>query len=81
MKIGILGLPASGKTTIFNSLTRGKADVGGFGATRSANIGVAHVPDERAGHLGDGLIAGPVRGRVEETGAVSGRLGRYGPGA
>jgi GTP-binding protein YchF len=47
MKIGILGLPASGKTTIFNSLTRGKADVGGFGATRSANIGVAHVPDER----------------------------------
>ena len=47
MKIGILGLPASGKTTIFNSLTRGKADVGGFGATRSANVGVAHVPDER----------------------------------
>jgi len=47
MKIGILGLPASGKTTIFNSLTRGKADVGGFGAARSANVGVAHVPDER----------------------------------
>ncbi|MDG0865533.1 redox-regulated ATPase YchF [Candidatus Lucifugimonas marina] len=47
MKIGILGLPASGKTTIFNSLTRGKADIGGFGATRSANVGVAHVPDER----------------------------------
>jgi hypothetical protein len=47
MKIGIIGLPASGKTTIFNSLTRGKADTGGFGATRSANVGVAHVPDER----------------------------------
>ena len=47
MKIGILGLPASGKTTIFNSLTRGKADVCGFGAARSANVGVAHVPDER----------------------------------
>ncbi len=47
MKIGIIGLPASGKTTIFNSLTRGKAEVGGFGAARSANVGVAHVPDER----------------------------------
>lgn len=47
MKIGIIGLPSSGKTTIFNSLTRGKADVGGFGASRSANVGVAHVPDER----------------------------------
>jgi ribosome-binding ATPase len=47
MKIGIIGLPSSGKTTIFNSLTRGSADVGGFGATRSANVGVAHVPDER----------------------------------
>ncbi|NQW21724.1 MAG: redox-regulated ATPase YchF [Chloroflexi bacterium] len=47
MKIGILGLPSSGKTTIFNSLTRGKADIGGFGASRSTNVGVAHVPDER----------------------------------
>ncbi len=47
MKIGIIGLPASGKTTIFNALTRGSADVGGFGASRSANVGVAHVPDER----------------------------------
>ncbi len=47
MKIGIIGLPASGKTTIFNSLTRGKADTGGFGSGRSANVGVAHVPDER----------------------------------
>jgi GTP-binding protein YchF len=47
MKIGIIGLPASGKTTIFNALTRGNAEVGGFGASRSANVGVAHVPDER----------------------------------
>ena len=53
MKIGIIGLPASGKTTIFNSLTRGKADVGGFGAARSANVGVAHVPDERVDILTD----------------------------
>jgi len=53
MKIGIIGLPASGKTTIFNSLTRGSADTGGFGASRSANVGVAHVPDERVDILTD----------------------------
>ena len=47
MKIGIIGLPSSGKTTIFNALTRGRADTGIFGAPRSTNIGVAHVPDDR----------------------------------
>ena len=47
MRIGIIGLPASGKTTVFNALTRGSASSGGFGGKRAANIGVAHVPDER----------------------------------
>ena len=51
MKIGILGLPSSGKTTLFNALTRGKAKSGGFGSSRSANIGVAHVPDTRVDRL------------------------------
>ena len=46
MRIGIIGLPASGKTTLFNALTRGRAATG-FAAGRGANIGVAHVPDER----------------------------------
>ena len=53
MKIGIIGLPSSGKTTIFNSLTHGNAEVGGFGTPQSANIGVAHVPDERVDILVD----------------------------
>lgn len=51
MRIGILGLPGSGKTTIFNALTRGTAESGSFGGNRSANIGVAHVPDERLDRL------------------------------
>ena len=46
MRIGIIGLPASGKTTLFNALTRGRAATG-FAAGRGANIGVAHVPDSR----------------------------------
>ena len=46
MRIGIIGLPASGKTTLFNALTRGRAATG-FAAGRGANVGVAHVPDHR----------------------------------
>ena len=51
MRIGIIGLPGSGKTTVFNALTRGSAESGSFGANRAANIGVAHVPDERLDRL------------------------------
>ncbi len=51
MKIGIIGLPSSGKTTLFNALTRGKAETGGFGSSRSTNVGVAHVPDARVDRL------------------------------
>ena len=50
MRIGIIGLPASGKTTLFNALTRGRAETG-FGSGRGANIGVAHVPDDRLNAL------------------------------
>ena len=45
MEIGVIGLPRSGKTTLFNTLTRGKADVGGYSA--EPNVGVAKVPDQR----------------------------------
>lgn len=51
MRIGIIGLPGSGKTTVFNALTRGSAASGSFGGSRSSNIGVAHVPDERLDKL------------------------------
>jgi GTP-binding protein YchF len=51
MRIGIIGLPGVGKTTVFNALTRGSAQSGSFGGNRSANIGVAHVPDKRLDKL------------------------------
>ena len=48
MRIGIVGLPASGKTAIFNAVTRGKAEVAAYGAPQGKpNIGVAKVPDPR----------------------------------
>ncbi len=51
MRIGIIGLPTSGKTTMFNALTRGSAQAGAYGAAKSANVGVAHVPDSRLAAL------------------------------
>jgi GTP-binding protein YchF len=47
MKVAIIGLPQSGKTTIFNALTRGKADVAAYSPTLAPNIGAAKVPDSR----------------------------------
>jgi len=49
--IGIIGLAKSGKTTIFNALTKGKAD------TRSSapHIGIAKVPEPRLKVLADML--------------------------
>ena len=45
MECGIIGLPGTGKTTIFNALTGARAPVGG-GAVKP-NIGVANMPDPR----------------------------------
>ena len=48
MEIGIVGLPASGKTTVFNAVTRGSAEVAAYGAGQTKpNIGVAKVYDPR----------------------------------
>ena len=47
MKVAIIGIPESGKTTIFNALTRGKAEVAAYSPTLAPNIGVAKVPDPR----------------------------------
>ena len=48
MEIGIVGLPRGGKTTVFNAVTRGEAQVGAYaGPQGKPNIGVAKVPDPR----------------------------------
>jgi GTP-binding protein YchF len=51
MKIGLIGLPSTGKTTFFNLLTSGKAETSS-GRTE-ANIGTARVPDKRIDFLSE----------------------------
>jgi len=52
MKIGIVGLPFVGKTTVFNAVTCGQAKVGEFSmGVKEANRGVVKVPDERVHQL------------------------------
>ncbi|MDL1898292.1 redox-regulated ATPase YchF, partial [Anaerolineae bacterium CFX7] len=48
MQIGIIGLPLAGKTTIFNALTRGHADVANFASGKlQVHTAAVQVPDAR----------------------------------
>ncbi|PKL42914.1 MAG: redox-regulated ATPase YchF [Candidatus Riflebacteria bacterium HGW-Riflebacteria-1] len=52
MKIGLAGLPMSGKTSIFNMATRAKAQTRDYLAqTDEINSGIIKVPDARIDHL------------------------------
>ena len=54
MELGIIGLPQSGKTTVFNALTKGHAETGAHASgTLVPNIGVVKVPDPRLEALTD----------------------------
>ena len=44
VEVGIVGLPSSGKTTLFTALTGVKADSTGYG---KPHVGMAPIPDER----------------------------------
>ncbi len=52
MQVTIVGLPGSGKTTVFNALTGGHAETGGFSGGRAApNVSVVKGPDARVDRL------------------------------
>ena len=86
--IGIIGLAKSGRTTIFNALTRGEADIGRYTQADSApHIGTVKVPEPRLKVLADMLhpkrvvpasvtyidIGASVKGLVKDKG-ISGQL-------
>jgi GTP-binding protein YchF len=46
-KLVIIGLPSSGKSTVFNALSRSTAETGSFGGDDEPNLATVKVPDER----------------------------------
>ena len=83
MKVGIVGLPNAGKSTLFNALTRGGAETGDYPFTTiDPNVAVVPVPDERLERVAETVgssevvletiefhdIAGLVRGASEGEG-------------
>ena len=53
MKIGIVGLPYVGKTSIFNALTKSSAETGTYTGKKRSNISAVSVPDERMKSLAE----------------------------
>jgi ribosome-binding ATPase len=83
MKVGIVGLPNAGKSTLFNALTKGGAQTGDYPFTTiEPNVAIAQVPDERLQRVGETVgsselvpatisfhdIAGLVKGASEGEG-------------
>ncbi len=83
MKVGIVGLPNAGKSTLFNALTKGGAQTGDYPFTTiEPNVAIAQVPDERLERVGETVrsselvpatisfhdIAGLVKGASEGEG-------------
>ena len=53
MKVGLVGFPGSGKTTVFNALTGLSAETGFSAARGKTNLGTVKVPDDRITALSD----------------------------
>ena len=51
MRLGIIGLPQSGKTTLFNALTRGTQPTGAASGRMEVHTAVVDVPDPRVDRL------------------------------
>jgi len=53
MELGIIGVARSGKTSLFNAVTRGSAAVGAYTSATEPNIGTVRVPDPRVDALAE----------------------------
>ena len=65
MKVGIVGLPNAGKTTLFNALTRAAAETATYPFTTvEPNVAIVEVPDERLAAVAEAAGASP---QIPET--------------
>jgi ribosome-binding ATPase YchF (GTP1/OBG family) len=54
LEVGIVGLPNSGKTTLFNALTRAGAEITAYASvTEKPNVGMAAIADDRLPKLAE----------------------------
>ena len=61
MKVGIVGLPNAGKSSLFNALTRAGAQAANYPFTTvEPNVAVVPVPDERLDQVAATVGATPV---------------------
>jgi ribosome-binding ATPase len=61
VKIGIVGLPNAGKSSLFNALTRAGAEAANYPFTTvEPNVAVVPVPDERLDRVAETVGASPV---------------------
>ena len=76
MKLGIVGLPNVGKSTLFNALTRAGAESANYPfCTIEPNVGIVKVPDARLDKLADALTEGQeVEAKIIDVDAENKRI-------